>query len=155
VVPVYRNHYHHPPPQSTHQLPHIHRSKVARIKHIPHLIILLLQRPRRREPLQQTRTARLVTSAARPAPTKALLPNHRGSDLAIDIEIASSISQPVLGLSDSFLIVGENISRQSETATLTIDLVQDLGKLGVRVDVSGEDGAEELGVEDRVRGVSG
>ena len=89
-------------PSNSHQLLHIRSSKVARIKHIAHLIILLLQRPGRRKPLQQTRATRLVTSATSPTSSKALLANDGSSDLAVDVEIARSVPQLVLSLSDSF-----------------------------------------------------
>ena len=92
-------------PSNSHQLLHIRSSKVARIKHIAHLIILLLQRPGRRKPLQQTRATRLVTSATCSATTETLLANNSSSGLAVDVEIAGSVPQLVLSLSDSFLIV--------------------------------------------------
>lgn len=69
-----------------------------------------------------------------------------------DVEVTGRVAQRILSLTDDLAVTGEDSTGQSEATTAGVDLGEELAPLGVRVDVDGEDRAEDLLVEEAVVG---
>src|SRR2546423_1524115 len=60
----------------------------------------LLDRARRRPPLQVLRRPGLVVRPGRPRPAERLLPLHRAGRLVVDVEVSRGVPQPLRGVRD-------------------------------------------------------
>ena len=69
-----------------------------------------------------------------------------------NVEVTGRVAERILSLTDDLAVTGEDSTGQSEATTAGVDLGEELAPLGVRVDVDGEDRAEDLLVEEAVVG---
>lgn len=67
-----------------------------------------------------------------------------------DVEVACRVAEGIFGLTDGTSVVGENGAGQGEAAAALVDLLQGGGPLGIGVGGDGQDGAEDLLVEETV-----
>jgi len=117
----------------------------------------LLDSPHANKAAKQVGGASLVVGAGSPGATERLLANDSTSALDVDVEVASSVAELLLREADSLAVLREDRAGESVLGSL-VDGLADIGVRGrgrVVVDVDGDDGAEELGGEERVVGVGG
>lgn len=79
---------------------------------------------------------------ARPSPNSCC-PTTAPVSLSLTVVVAGGVAQDVVGLCESGRVVGEHRTGQRVGAD-GVDDAQDLGPVGVVVDVNGDDRAEEL-----------
>ena len=130
---------------------------VARIHHLPAAHKVLLDAPHAHEPTEQVRASGLVVGPAGSGAPERLLPHHCAGAFAVDVEIPGRVPQRVLGEADRRAILREDGAGES-VVRRPVDELADVGKCVFRtvvVDVEGQDGTEQLGAEERVRGVLG
>ena len=94
----------------------------------------------------------LVVGTTGTGTTERLLADQSSGGLAVDVEVTGRVTESILSLTDGTAVLGEDSTGQGETTTGLVDLLQGGGPFGIGVDVDGQDGSEDLLIEELVVG---
>ena len=125
---------------------------ITRIRDLANCEKLLFDAPDAHKAAEKVNAASLIIRATGPGTTKGLLTDDGAGALAIDVEVAGGITQGVFGEPDGGAVGGEDAAGEGVVGGGVDEGagVEEGGRFGGIVDVDGEDGAEELGGEERV-----
>jgi len=142
---------------SHHSRIRFHLHDITRIRHLVTTNEILFDRANRDKPTQQVHAASLIIRAARPRPTKRLLPDNSASALAVDVEVAGRVAQRILREAHGGAVAREHRARQRILRSLVdgaAHVDEGVGGRGlVVVDVHDQHRPEQLAREERVLGV--